>query len=162
MDYEGGDLLAGWCCLCRLLGHWHSLPRACKMIVLAILTKSPLQRTSNTWPGHGELGVVTSYFDDDAVVTVRPDFQRDCGFVVQHLYFLLLVSKFSDLTVYRSGCTEIVHILNRSVYRSRMALCSEMVMYRSGPTPRPQRQSARVRTRSVHDHFGTYHFGTLH
>ena len=21
MDYEGGDLLAGWCCLCRLLGH---------------------------------------------------------------------------------------------------------------------------------------------
>jgi len=21
MDYEGGDLLAGWRCLCRLLGH---------------------------------------------------------------------------------------------------------------------------------------------
>jgi len=41
------------------------------MIVLAILTNSPLQRTST--PGQGllcELGVVASYFDDDAVVSV--------------------------------------------------------------------------------------------
>ena len=51
----------------------------------------------------------------------RPDFQRDCGAVVQHLYILLglLVSRLADLTVYRSGCTEIVHILT--------GLCTEVV-----------------------------------
>jgi len=46
---------------------------ACKMIVLAIiLTKSPLQKTFNTCPRPSllcELGVVASYFDDDAVVS---------------------------------------------------------------------------------------------
>jgi len=61
-------------------------------------------------PGQGllcELGVVASYFDDDAVVSViglkSPDFQRDCGAVVQHLFILLFVSIGSQML----QCTEV-------------------------------------------------------
>ena len=56
--------------------------------------------------------------------------------MVQHLcrpiLLVLLVNRLADVTVYRSGCTEMVHS-DWYVYRSRMTLCTEVVidMYRS-------------------------------
>jgi len=109
-------------------GHWPAwfALHACKMIVLAILKKSPLQRTSNTWLGP------TRWVRRRCFILwwrrcgscYRPDFQRDCGAVVQHLYIVLLVSRLADVTyvpkwMYRNGPYS-----NRSVYRSRMTLCS--------------------------------------
>jgi len=72
--------------------------------------KSPLQMTSNTWPKPilGELDVVASYFDDDAVVSA-----------ISLIFTGIAEPRLADVTVYRSGCTEIVHILT--------GLCTEVV-----------------------------------
>jgi len=83
--------------------------------------------TSNTWPRPilGELDVVASCFDDDAVVSaislIFTGLAEPWTPVVQHLCILLglLVSRRADVAVYRSGCTEIVHILT--------GLCTEVV-----------------------------------
>jgi len=76
----------------------------------------------------GELDVVASYYDDDAVVSaislifigIAEPYVDPRG---QHLCILLglLISRLADadVAVYRSGCTEIVHILT--------GLCNEVV-----------------------------------
>jgi len=75
------------------------------MIVLAILTKSPLQRLPT--PGQGllcELGVVASYFDDDAVVSVIGQiFNGIAG--PWYLYILLFVSR--PIGSQKLQCTEV-------------------------------------------------------
>ena len=103
---------------------------ACKMIVLAILTKSPLQRTSNTWPGP-TLWVRRRCFIlwwRRYGFCYRPDFQRDCGAVVQHLYILFFVSIGSQML----QCTE-VDVPKLSIFWPVCVPKSYDPMFRNGP-----------------------------